>query len=160
MALRQAHRCEWLRQRERNLEKSWIPAFAGMTNAMKIAITWDKQKLEAELQDTPTSRALLAALSLESRAHTWGDEVYFEIPIKTALEPDAREVVDPGTICFWVQGSALAIPFGPTPVSKGDECRLVTRVNVLGRILGDAKTLKSVRNGTRMRVELAIPTSK
>jgi uncharacterized protein len=126
---------------------------------MKIAIIWDKNRLEAELLDTPTAKALLAALPIESKANTWGDEVYFEIPIKTALEPDAREVVDPGTVCFWVQGSALAIPFGPTPVSKGDECRLVTKVNILGRILGDAKTLKSVRNGTRMRVELSTPTS-
>jgi hypothetical protein len=113
---------------------------------MKIAIFWDKSRLEAELLDTPTVQALLKALPLESKAHTWGDEVYFEIPIKPALEPEAREVVDPGAICFWVQGSSLAIPFGPTPVSKGDECRLVTRVNVLGRILGDAKALKSVRN--------------
>jgi hypothetical protein len=122
---------------------------------MKIAITWDKHRLEAELLDTPTSRAVIAALPLESKTQTWGDEVYFEIPITAKLEPTAVDVVDPGTICFWVQGSSLALPFGPTPASKGSECRLVTRVNVLGRIVGDAGSLKSVRSGDRIRVERA-----
>jgi uncharacterized protein len=127
---------------------------------MRIVISWDKHQLEAELLDTQTASALLKALPIESRANTWGDEVYFEIPIKTDLEPDAREVVDPGTVCFWVQGSSLALPFGPTPVSKGGECRLVTRVNVLGRIVGDATTLKSVKSGARIRVELAAAPAK
>jgi hypothetical protein len=121
----------------------------------RIVIKWGESALEAELLDTPTSRTLLAAPPIESRANTWGDEVYFEIPIETDLEPDARELVDPGTVCFWVQGSSLALPFGPTPVSRGNECRLVTRVNVLGRVVGDAKVLKSVKSGTRNRVELA-----
>lgn len=121
---------------------------------MKIAITWEKQRLEAELLDTPTARALVAALPLKSKAQTWGEEVYFEVPVQTTLEPDAREVVDPGTVCFWVQGSAVALPFGPTPVSKGNECRLVTKVNILGRILGDPRTLKSVRNDISIAIEL------
>jgi hypothetical protein len=125
----------------------------------RIVIKWSESALEAELLDTPTSRALLNALPIESRASTWGDEVYFEIPINAELEPDAVEVVDPGTVCFWVQGSSLALPFGPTPVSKGNECRLVTRVNVLGRIVGDAKALKSVKSGTRIRVDLAAKTA-
>jgi hypothetical protein len=121
---------------------------------MKIAITWDKNRLEAELLDTPTARALVAALPIESKANTWGEEVYFEVPVTATLEKDAREVVDPGTVCFWVQGSAVALPFGPTPVSRGDECRLVTRVNILGRILGDPRALKSVRNDIRIAIEL------
>jgi hypothetical protein len=121
---------------------------------MKIAITWDKNRLEAELLDTPTARALVAALPIESKANTWGEEVYFEVPVTATLEKDAREVVDPGTVCFWVQGSAVALPFGPTPVSRGDECRLVTRVNILGRILGDPRALKSVRNDIRIVIEL------
>jgi hypothetical protein len=121
---------------------------------MKISISWGDNKLEAELLDTPTAKALLAALPIDSKANTWGDEVYFEIPINVELEPNAVEVVDPGTICFWVQGSSLALPFGPTPVSKGNECRLVTRVNVLGKFLGDAKILKTVRDGAKIRVEI------
>lgn len=127
---------------------------------MRITIVWSGNRLDAELLDTPTSRALLKALPVESKANTWGDEVYFEVPITVTLEPDAVDVVDPGTICFWVQGSSIALPFGPTPVSTGNECRLVTRVNVLGRITGDAKALKSVRSGARIGVELAAPAPK
>ena len=61
--------------------------------------------------------------------------------------------MDPGTVCYWVQGKSLAIPFGPTPISQGDECRLVARVNVLGRILRDPTLLRSVRDGDAIRVE-------
>jgi len=121
---------------------------------MRIAITWETHRLEAELLDTPTTRALVAALPLASKAQTWGEEVYFEVPVTTTLEQDARDVVDPGTVCFWVQGSSVALPFGPTPVSRGDECRLVTQVNVLGKILGDPRALKTVRNDIRIAIDL------
>ena len=126
------------------------PASAG-----KITIAWDSTMLEADLHDTPTARALLAALPLEAPANTWGDEVYFEVPVSAKLEADARQVVDPGTVCFWVEGNSLALPFGPTPVSEGAECRLVTEVNVLGRILGNPRLLESVNDGTVMRVTRA-----
>jgi hypothetical protein len=119
----------------------------------RIRISWPKGALTAVLRDTPTAEKLLAALPCEASANTWGDEVYFSIPVKAKLEPDARQVVDPGTVCFWVQGSSLALPFGPTPVSEGDECRLVTAVNVLGAFEGDARTLKTVRDGDAVRVE-------
>jgi hypothetical protein len=119
----------------------------------KIRIRWPKGEVTATLEDTPTARKLLAALPCESKANTWGEEVYFSVPVKTQLEPDARQVVDPGTVCFWVQGSSLALPYGPTPVSEGEECRLVTAVNVLGRIDGDARRLAAVRDGSTVRVE-------
>jgi hypothetical protein len=121
----------------------------------KIRISWPKGAVTATLHDTPSARALLAALPCESSANTWGEEVYFSLPVKAKLEPDARQVVDPGTVCFWVQGSSLALPFGPTPVSKGNECRLVTEVNVLGKIEGDARKLAGVRDGDRIKVEAA-----
>lgn len=121
----------------------------------KIRISWPQGAVTATLHDTPSTRALLAALPCESSANTWGEEVYFSLPVKAKLEPDARQVVDPGTVCFWVQGSSLALPFGPTPVSKGNECRLVTEVNVLGKIEGDARKLAGVRDGDRIKVEAA-----
>jgi hypothetical protein len=123
----------------------------------RISISWPKGAVTAVLDVTPTAERLLAALPLESGANTWGEEVYFSVPVKVKLEADARQVVAPGTVCFWVQGGSLALPFGPTPVSKGDECRLVTDVNVLGRIEGDPRKLESVRDGDRIRVELAEP---
>ena len=119
----------------------------------RIRISWTQDELAATLRDTPTVKNLLAALPCESLAQTWGDEVYFSIPVKSALEKDARQVVEPGTVCFWVEGQSLALPFGPTPVSEGDECRLVARVNILGKIDADAKKLKTVKAGDRVRVE-------
>ena len=119
----------------------------------RIRISWPQDELAATLRDTPTVKNLLAALPCESLAQTWGDEVYFSIPVKSVLEKDARQVVEPGTVCFWVEGQSLALPFGPTPVSEGDECRLVARVNILGKIDFDAKKLKTVKAGDRVRVE-------
>ena len=110
--------------------------------------------MTANLRETPTVKQLLAALPCEASAHTWGEEVYFELPVKAALEADARQVVEPGTVCYWVQGNSLALPFGPTPVSEGDECRLVTRCNVLGKIEGDPRQLRKVKPGAPIRVEL------
>jgi len=121
-----------------------------------IRIAWGRGSVTAELRDTPTSRALLAVLPCKARASTWGEEVYFELPVKAALEPDAQQVVDPGTVCFWVEGSALALPYGRTPVSKGDESRLVTRCNVVGKISGDAGALRNIKDGTALSVE-ALP---
>ena len=123
--------------------------------ARRIRITWPSGSVTAVLEATVTSEKLIAALPCESTASTWGDEVYFSMPVKVKLEADARQVVEPGTVCFWVQGSSLALPFGPTPASQADECRLVTDVNVLGKIEGDPKVLKGVRDGQRIRVELA-----
>ncbi|OFZ91952.1 MAG: hypothetical protein A3I62_03110 [Betaproteobacteria bacterium RIFCSPLOWO2_02_FULL_62_79] len=120
----------------------------------RIRIAWQSGEVTANLRATPAAQNLLAALPCESTANTWGDEVYFSLPVKVKLEADAQQVVDAGTVCFWVEGSSLALPFGPTPVSKGGECRLVTRCNVLGMIEGDARRLKSVRDGEAIRVEL------
>ena len=119
----------------------------------RIRIAWGEGAVIAELRDTPTAQALLAVLPCQARACTWGEEVYFELPVKAALEPDARQVVDPGTVCFWVKGSALALPYGRTPASKGAESRLVTRCNVLGKIAGDARVLKGVKEGAALRIE-------
>jgi len=120
----------------------------------RIRISWGNGEVTASLRDTPTAKALLVALPCKASASTWGEEVYFELPVRASLEPDAQQVIDPGTVCFWVQGSALALPFGPTPVSKGSECRLVTRCNVLGKIEGDPHQLGKVKDGAPIRVEL------
>jgi uncharacterized protein len=121
---------------------------------VRVRIAWKGGEVTANLRDTPSARQLIAVLPCEASANTWGDEVYFEVPLKTLLESDAQQVVEPGTVCFWVQGSSLALPFGPTPVSKGGECRLVTRCNVLGKIEGDPRRLEKVKQGATIRVEL------
>ena len=120
---------------------------------MRIQIIWDGGQLVAALRDTPTARLVWDALPYTSSASTWGEEVYFELPVRAELEDDARQVVDPGTVCFWTGGNALALPYGPTPMSQGDECRLVTEVNILGLIEGDPRLLSSVRDGVAISVE-------
>src|SRR6266581_2829973 len=120
----------------------------------RVKISWPKGAVKATLEDTPTARALVAALPVKAKAQTWGEEVYFEVPVKATLESGARQVVPPGTVCFWTEGSSLALPWGRTPVSEGDESRLVTRCNVLGKIDGDARQLASVRSGDAITVTL------
>jgi hypothetical protein len=122
---------------------------------IRIRSTAGEQDLYAQLEETPTVSSLIKALPFSSRANTWGDEVYFRVPVEAVLEPNATDVVEPGTVCFWVEGSSLAIPFGPTPISKGDECRLVTRVNLLGKLEGDPSQLSQVNGGDPIEVELA-----
>ncbi len=120
----------------------------------RVKMSWPKGAVKATLEDTPTARALVAALPVKAKAQTWGEEVYFEIPITAKLESGAKQVVPPGTVCFWTEGSSLALPWGRTPVSEGDESRLVTRCNILGRIDGDPRQLASVRSGDAITVTL------
>lgn len=122
---------------------------------MRICIAYPRGEIFARLQDTPTAQALLAALPIDSTASTWGEEIYFETPVSVELESTAREVVDAGTVCFWVQGNSLALPYGRTPASRDDECRLVTRVNVLGAIEGDPRQLDDIQDGDRIQVSPA-----
>jgi len=119
---------------------------------MKIRICAGKVSLEAELRDTPTTRALAEALPFEASASTWGDEVYFATPVSAKLEADAKQVVDPGTVCFWTQGDALALPFGRTPISTDERPKLANPCNVLG-VIKDFSGLKKVKAGQTIRVE-------
>jgi hypothetical protein len=120
----------------------------------RIRIAWGSGEVTADLRETPTVKQLLKALPGTSRAQTWGEEVYFELPMQASLEADARQVVEPGAVCFWVEGSALALPYGRTPASQGNEPRLVSRCNVLGKILGDPRQLATVKSGDSIRVEI------
>ena len=122
---------------------------------MRIRLSWPGGQAHANLDDTPTARAVMAALPIRALTNTWGEEVYFDTGVETALEADAADVVDPGTVCFWVEGRSLALPYGPTPASRGDECRLVTEVNLLGRLEEDPRVLAAVQPGMEITVEEA-----
>lgn len=120
----------------------------------EIKITAGSVAVDATLNDTPTASQVWDALPLEASASTWGDEIYFGIPVAVTEEPD-HEVVDLGDLGYWPPGSAFCMFFGPTPMSAGDEIRPASAVNVIGRMNGDIDVLKSVRPGAPIVIERA-----
>jgi uncharacterized protein len=122
---------------------------------MKIRLEAGETRIEMELSSTATAKALVAALPFEARAQTWGEEVYFTTPVSAQLEPGARQVVEPGTVCFWTEGDALALPYGRTPISTDARPKLANPCNVLGKVLGDPKALGKIHAGAKIRLEKA-----
>ena len=121
----------------------------------KIIISAGNVSLEAEMLDTPTAKKILEALPFDSSAKVWGDEIYFDIPLRLEQEPNARAEVEVGDLAYWPAGPAFCIFFGPTPVSTGDQPRAYSPVNVFGRVMGDAKQFKGVSSGVAVKVTKA-----
>ncbi|WP_455196918.1 cyclophilin-like fold protein [Kaarinaea lacus] len=119
----------------------------------KIKITSGPVELVAMLLDTPTASAIYDKLPIESRAQTWGEEVYFEVPVQTARETNAKDVVEAGEIAFWVEGSCVAIGFGRTPISLGNEIRLAAKTNIWAITRDDVKKLATVRPGQKITID-------
>ncbi len=119
---------------------------------MRVRFDFGSVTLDAETFDTPTATAVGAALPITASALTWGEEVYFDIPVQVAREKDARAIVKPGEIAYWPEGHAIAIGFGRTPISKGDETRLASPCNIWAKALGDVKTLAKVKAGAKVVV--------
>jgi hypothetical protein len=120
----------------------------------RIQIAAGSIVVTASLNDSPTADLLWEALPIEGSAELWGDEIYFDIPVYASIDPEwAAETVEFGAVGFWPPGSALCLFFGPTPMSRGDEIRPASPVNVLGDIEGDPVILKRVRSGAPILVE-------
>ena len=118
----------------------------------KIKITAGDVVAEATLLDNETAYAIWEALPITARGSTWGDEIYFGIPVHLD-EEDAQAVVELGDLGYWPPGNALCIFYGPTPASRGDEIRPASPVNVWGKIVGDPKVFKRAPGGAKVTVE-------
>ncbi len=118
----------------------------------KIRIKTGGISVTAELNETKTAQAIWEALPIKGQANRWGDEIYFSIPLKLE-EENAQELVGMGDLGYWPPGAALCLFFGPTPMSKGEEIRPASAVNVFGRITGDATVLKQVASGAEVSIK-------
>ena len=122
--------------------------------AQEIRIVAGGLEVEATLNESDTAKAVAAALPIAASASTWGDEIYFSIPVDSGLE-DGREVVDLGDLGYWPPGRAFCIFFGPTPASRGDEIRPASAVTVIGKVKGDPAVFKQVSSGAQITIELS-----
>lgn len=118
----------------------------------KIIISVEDLSVTAELNDTNTAEKIFEALPIEGTANVWGDEIYFDIPLELDLENDAKADVEVGELGYWPSGPAFCIFFGPTPVSRDEKPRAYSPVNIFGRIIGDTTQLKTVSNGSKIRI--------
>ena len=119
-----------------------------------VTITAGDIAIRVKTLDTPTAAAIVSACPINSSANTWGDEVYFSTPVSVAREADAKAVVQAGELAYWPDGDAIAIGFGPTPISQGEEIRLASPCNIWGCSLDDVQALSAVRNGANVTVEV------
>jgi len=121
----------------------------------KIIIKAGEIEARAQLNESTTAGAIWQALPIEGSANTWGEEIYFRIPVSQDLETDARELVQLGDLGYWPQGEAFCIFFGATPISGPGEIRPASAVNIVGQLLDDPKQFLSVASGTSVRLERA-----
>ena len=119
-----------------------------------VTITVGDIVIRVNVLDTPTAAAIVAACPINSIANTWGDEVYFSTPVSVVREADATAVVQAGELAYWPDGKAIAIGFGPTPISQSEEIRLASPCNIWGRALDDVKGLSVVGDGANVTVEV------
>ncbi|HWR57385.1 MAG TPA: cyclophilin-like fold protein, partial [Thermodesulfovibrionales bacterium] len=119
----------------------------------KIRIGVGSITLHAELFDTLCAKAIADALPVETEPNEWGDEFYFEIPVSFRLDSTATTKVKVGDIGYWPPGRALAIFFGPTPMSKGPEPVPASEVNLVGRVIDNAELLRQAKGARKIRIE-------
>lgn len=118
----------------------------------RIIVHVGDHALEGELNDSDTAAAIWDALPFEGMGQTWGDEIYFRIPLDAQPE-DPRPSVEFGDIGYWPPGNALCIFYGPTPASEGGEIVPASPVNIVGRMISDVSVLKGTGSPGLIKVE-------
>jgi hypothetical protein len=122
-------------------------------NARRIRMTVGSLQLVVELKPTKTADEIYAALPVEAPLNTWGEEFYFKLPGVKDYRETATSQVKVGDVAFWGAGQVLAIFFGRTPMSMGPDPVPADRVNIVGRIIGDATILRQVMAMPTIKVE-------
>ena len=123
-----------------------------MTTSRRMSISDGATEVVATLNDSLTAVSVWNALPFSGHVQLWGDEIYFSIPVTAELAPDATDVVEPGAVAYWPPGSAMCIFWGPTPVSRADECRAASPVNIIGKIEGDPFALATMMPGATLEI--------
>jgi len=114
-----------------------------------INLKFSNYTLNIKLRSTNTANAIKNILPFKSIVKTWGDEIYFEIPIKKNLdlESDAKDVINLGEIAYWIDGKCIAIGYGKTPISQNNEIRLAAKTNIWGDAVINIKELNKIKDG-------------
>ncbi len=120
---------------------------------MKMKIIIGPLSMEAELTDTPTAKKVAEALPIRTTFNTWGDEIYFTIPVNSELDETARDEVEMGDLGYWPTGKAFCIFFGPTPMSTPGKIIPASAVNVIGKVMGDATGFIEVMQENEVTLE-------
>ena len=120
---------------------------------MKIKIIISDLSMEGELNDSPTAQMIAKALPIKAGFNTWGEEIYFTIPVDAELDDTAREEVEMGDLGYWPSGNAFCIFFGQTPMSKPGKIIPASAVNIIGKVLGDATRFKEVMQENEVILE-------
>ena len=119
-----------------------------------VVINVDEVIIRVQTLDTPTAKSVMAACPIKSNVSIWGEEVYFSTPVSVPREVSSKSIVEKGEIAYWPEGEAIAIGFGPTPISREGEIRLASPCNIWGYALDDVGALAAVVNGARVVVQL------
>ena len=119
----------------------------------KIKIKFKSISILVNLHNTQNATLLWEECPIKSIVNTWGNEIYFETKVNTVKDATAKDIIIKGEIAFWVEGSSIAIGFGPTPISKNNEIRLVTKANIIGQTTTELSPLSMVNSGEIVIVE-------
>ena len=111
-----------------------------------MLLKFDNFEIKLNLDKSETALKLSKLSSFKAQINTWGEEIYFETK-NLGIKPDknARDIVTFGEVAYWCEGHSIAIGFGKTPVSNGNEIRLVSKINIFATFITSSKVLNNLK---------------